>query len=479
MKKIVIMILSAVCVFATLSFVACGKEKHKHSFTIENATSEYLCSEATCIEAAKYYYSCSCGEKGTATFDCGEALGHSFTNYEPNNDATYEKDGTKTATYNRCSATDTILDEGTKFESKIIFKSLVFDGLSASLTVPNAQNDYNFLDEIEIEGIADYKITTDEEGNDVIEADNINLSQGNNIFYVKMYIDGECKATYIITFYRRFIYTVTFNTNGGSEVESQQVEEDFCATMPDAPTKDGYTFDGWDYDFTKPVKSDIVISAKWTANKGTAYKVEYYLQNLEDDNYTLEETSNLTDTTDATVNAEQKTFGHFTLNEDESNLSGNVNGDGSLVLKVYYTRNTYKILAKSNDNVGTFTKINGTYRYNKELSLKVTSTNLGYIFEGWYDGETLLSTEKEYVFTVEKAVTITANWEMDIDLENFEFTSTEETCVITGVKNKSITSVKIPDYVTSIGSRAFYNCSELISIEIPNNVTTIKDNAFV
>ena len=42
----------------------------------------------------------------------------------------------------------------------------------------------------------------------------------------------------------------------------------------------------------------------------------------------------------------------------------------------------------------------------------------------------------------------------------------------------SLTSVKIPNGVTSIGSYAFYNCSSLTSIEIPIGVTDIGDNAF-
>ena len=41
-----------------------------------------------------------------------------------------------------------------------------------------------------------------------------------------------------------------------------------------------------------------------------------------------------------------------------------------------------------------------------------------------------------------------------------------------------LTSVTIPDSVTSIGSSAFYNCSGLTSITIPNNVTSIESSVF-
>ncbi|MCR3757465.1 leucine-rich repeat protein [Clostridium felsineum] len=46
------------------------------------------------------------------------------------------------------------------------------------------------------------------------------------------------------------------------------------------------------------------------------------------------------------------------------------------------------------------------------------------------------------------------------------------------IKYKSLTSVTIPNTVTSIGSFAFYYCSSLVSISIPNSVTTIGDSAF-
>ena len=69
-------------------------------------------------------------------------------------------------------------------------------------------------------------------------------------------------------------YTVTFNSNGGSTIPSQTVVEGGVATQPSpAPTKEGYTFDGWynesltnEYNFSSPVTSDLTLYAKWTEN---------------------------------------------------------------------------------------------------------------------------------------------------------------------------------------------------------------------
>ena len=43
---------------------------------------------------------------------------------------------------------------------------------------------------------------------------------------------------------------------------------------------------------------------------------------------------------------------------------------------------------------------------------------------------------------------------------------------------KNLTSITIPDSVTSIGRGAFYNCKSLTSITIPDNVTSIGQYAF-
>ncbi len=63
-------------------------------------------------------------------------------------------------------------------------------------------------------------------------------------------------------------YTVTFNSDGGSSVSKQTVEEGKKATEPKAPTKKGYTFKGWylgstKYNFSNKVTKDITLKAKW------------------------------------------------------------------------------------------------------------------------------------------------------------------------------------------------------------------------
>lgn len=68
-------------------------------------------------------------------------------------------------------------------------------------------------------------------------------------------------------------YTVTFQSEGGSEVASQ-IRANTPATRPADPTKEGYTFIGWyngesEWDFETPVTTGLILTAKWQLNRYT------------------------------------------------------------------------------------------------------------------------------------------------------------------------------------------------------------------
>lgn len=68
------------------------------------------------------------------------------------------------------------------------------------------------------------------------------------------------------------LHTVTFNSNGGSDVPGQ-IRANAAATKPADPTRSGYVFAGWytdeactaAYDFTQPVTGSVTLYAKWEA----------------------------------------------------------------------------------------------------------------------------------------------------------------------------------------------------------------------
>ena len=142
-------------------------------------------------------------------------------------------------------------------------------------------------------------------------------------------------------------------------------------TLPADPTREGYSFEGWSVTVI-PAENDadhldadgaddaadetllkagdtytitaggVIFTAQWEARTDTPYTVEHYLENL-DGSYALDTTEPLKGTTDTTVTAAAKSYDNFTYDSTVPGTvaSGNIAGDGSLVLKLFYTRNTY------------------------------------------------------------------------------------------------------------------------------------------
>lgn len=82
---------------------AVSEAPHEHTYTEEVTT------PATCLEEGEKTFTCECGDTYTETIP---ATGHDFAEYVSNNDATYEADGTETATCSACGETDTRVAEG-------------------------------------------------------------------------------------------------------------------------------------------------------------------------------------------------------------------------------------------------------------------------------------------------------------------------------------------------------------------------------
>ena len=98
----------------------------------------------------------------------------------------------------------------------------------------------------------------------------------------------------------------------------------------------------------------------------------------------------------------------------------------------------------------------------------IAGSNLGYTWLGWYDGDIRLTESLIYNFDMPAADKVfTAMWEVSSEMENYVFSSTESECMISDVKDKSITSAIVPDYVTSIEEAAFSGCASLEEITIP------------
>ena len=75
----------------------------------EHAYKEEVTKEATCLEEGEKTFACECGDTYSEAI---KATGHDFAEYVSNEDATYEADGTETATCSVCGETDTRVAEG-------------------------------------------------------------------------------------------------------------------------------------------------------------------------------------------------------------------------------------------------------------------------------------------------------------------------------------------------------------------------------
>ena len=140
-------------------------------------------------------------------------------------------------------------------------------------------------------------------------------------------------------------YTITFDTDGGSDVAPITQDYGTAVTAPAAPTKAGYDFAGWDKEVpaTMPAEN-VTIKALWTALDGIGYTVEIYKMNTEGSfDGVVPETLDKTGKAGETVSYAPEKLSGFTYNEGMSTVEGVVAGDGSLVLKVYYDRNKVSV----------------------------------------------------------------------------------------------------------------------------------------
>ena len=186
-----------------------------------------------------------------------------------------------------------------------------------------------------------------------------------------------------------YAYVGTAPAGASALPEKATVKYGAPVAVAAAATAPGYTFSGWSREdgFTMPAEN-VTITGSFTANGETPYKVEHYQQNLEDDGYTLAETENLTGETDTTATANPKTYTGFAFDgtAEGTVASGNIAGDGSLVLKLYYTRNSYDVTYAYTGTVPTGASAlpeKATVKYGAPVTVAEAATAPGYTFSGW------------------------------------------------------------------------------------------------
>ena len=180
-------------------------------------------------------------------------------------------------------------------------------------------------------------------------------------------------------------YTVTFNTNGGTEVASQKIESGKTATEPTAPTKDGYIFGGWFTDsnfataftFSTAIKADITLYAKWIEASKPTYTVTFSVDGAET-KQTVAEGEKVSKPTDPTKTG--YTFDGWY--KDDTKFDFETTVTANLTLTAKWTLITYTITyagldGATNPNTAT------TYTIETDDITLSNASKTGYTFGGW------------------------------------------------------------------------------------------------
>ncbi|MCC3372633.1 InlB B-repeat-containing protein [Cohnella sp. REN36] len=196
-------------------------------------------------------------------------------------------------------------------------------------------------------------------------------------------------------------YTVSFNSNGGSAVGSQTSTYGSTASEPAAPTKTGYTFDGWyadsglsaPYAFTTPITGDTQLYAKWKAN---SYAVAYdgngstggsvptggsydYSTNVP----VAGNTGNLVKTGHSFAGWNTKADGSGTSYGPGDTFAM---GAAGVTLYAKWSPNSYTVAYDGNGSTGGSAPASGSHLYGESVAVPGNSGLLvrtGYTFAGW------------------------------------------------------------------------------------------------
>ena len=173
-------------------------------------------------------------------------------------------------------------------------------------------------------------------------------------------------STVFEVYYDRNYYLINFDLNGGFGTAPVYARYETSFTVA-TPTRPGYSFAGWELvsgevpadaevDANGLVKkmpaSNMTYRAKWTTER-TTYTVVYWRENANDSGYSYWNSVTKTATSGSTVSGGNTATAdglsetaYFTYNDYLTDKQVIVEGDGSSVVNVYYTRNYYTVQFK-------------------------------------------------------------------------------------------------------------------------------------
>ncbi len=268
--------------------------------------------------------------------------------------------------------------------------------------------------------------------------------------------------------------TVTFNANGGSNVDTQTLTKGSKIKKPTNPEKEGYTFDGWYVDDEKwsfidhTVTDDITLGAKWSLK---TYSITYVGAESEKITYTTEEEIIL----DASAPKYYELLGFY---EDEAKSKPITKIEkGSTGNKTIYADTKYIGVSLEQKDDGTYEVLDCDHQ---AINIIIPST---------YNGKPVTSIRFSafgYLSLLEAVIipnSITSIGPFAFSdcplLDNIIIPDSVKTIEEYAFSNcTSLKSIVIPDNVTSLGESVFSGCTSLESVVVGNGVTSLNRSLF-
>ena len=295
--------------------------------------------------------------------------------------------------------------------------------------------------------------------------------------------------------YKINTFTVTFVDWDGTVLKTQTVNYKSFAAAPAVSEREGYTFTGWDNEFSN-VTANLTVTALYEINTYTVNFVDWNGELLEVqivDHFGAAETpteperagytfigwdvefDNVTENLTVTAMYEANTF---LVSVEPSAYVNKLNGNkNELVITVteIYSDESTVVFTESfmiNNNAADIYNV-GPYRVYVDTKGNDHVRECYIVsFVNFTDGlnYTLINNDTEYAVSIGSATA--ANIIIPSTHKGLPVTAIAEK----GFRDTAITGVIIPNSVTALGRYAFYNCTGLTKVTIPGSVKTIGDN---
>ena len=223
-------------------------------------------------------------------------------------------------------------------------------------------------------------------------------------------------------------YTITFDTNGGSEIAPITQDYGTKITAPDKPTRKGYTFKGWDKEIPKTMPAEnITVKAQWEINP---YTITF-------DTNGGSEIAPITQDYGTEITApDNPTRKGYTFKGWDKEIPETMPAE-NITVKAQWEINQYTITFDTNggSEIAPITQDYGT-----EITAPDNPTRKGYTFKGW---------DKEIPETMPaENITVKAQWEINQYTITFDTNGGSEIAPITQDYGTEITA---PDNPTRKG----------------------------